>query len=145
MPELNRLVRGVVGPDDPIRQFSKPPANPVHEALRGCRDYFDALAADRHSSPQSDVASAIANAAINGAPLPQFERVSYYVLLAIAGYDTTAFALSGGLHALIKHPDQLARLQRDPSMLDGAIEEILRFHADREQRYGTWWPAYPRR
>jgi cytochrome P450 len=128
-PQFDRLVRGIVGPDDPWRQFAKPPANPVHEALRGCRDYFDALAADRNSCPRADLASVIANATINGVPLPQFERVSYYVVLAIGGYDTTSFALSGGLHALIEHPDQLARLQRDPSALDSTIEEILRWTA----------------
>lgn len=126
-PQLDRLVRGIVGADDPGRRFAEPPANPVHEALRGCRDYFDALAADRRSCPRNDLASVIANATINGAPLPQFERVSYYVVLAIAGYDTTAFALSGGLHALIEHPEQLARLQQDPALLDAAIEEILRW------------------
>jgi hypothetical protein len=69
----------------------------------------------------------LANACIDGAPLPAFERVSYYVLLAIAGYDTTAFALSGGLHALIEHPEQLLRLQQEPALLDSAIEEILRW------------------
>ena len=59
--------------------------------------------------------------------MPQFERVSYFVLLAIAGYDTTAFALSGGLHALIAHPEELARLQNEPSLLDNAVDEILRW------------------
>jgi len=126
-PRLDRLVQGIAGADDPWRQFSEPPANPVHDALFDCRDYFDALSADRRSCPRADLASVIANATINGMPLPQFERVSYYVMLAIAGYDTTAFALSGGLQALIEHPDQLARLQRDPSLLDSAIEEILRW------------------
>ncbi len=126
-PLLNRLARGIVGPDDPWRQYSGLSANPVYDALRGCRDYFDALAANRSSCPRADISSVIANSTINGAPIPQFERVSYFVLLTIAGYDTTAFALSGGLEALIQHPDQLAQLQRDPSMLDHAIDEILRW------------------
>ena len=99
----------------------------MHAALLGCRDYFDALAADRRACPRADLASTIANAMVHGAPMPQFERVSYFVLVAIAGYDTTAFALSGGLHALIAHPDEIARLQREPSLLDDAIEEILRW------------------
>jgi cytochrome P450 len=126
-PALDRLLRILVGANDPRRQSGEQSANAVPEALRGCRDYFDALAAERRSCPRADLASVIANAAVGGAPLPQFERVSYYILLTVAGYDTTAFALSGGLQALIKHPDQLARLQRDPSLLDSAIEEILRW------------------
>ena len=126
-PALDRLLQGIVGADDPWRRFAEPPANPVRDALLGCRDYFDALAADRRACPRDDLATAIANATLSGVPLQQFERVSYYTLLAIAGYDTTAFALSGGLHALIEHPDQRALLQRDPAMLDSAIEEILRW------------------
>jgi cytochrome P450 len=126
-PQLDRLLRGLVGAEDPLRRLVDPPANPVHAALRGCRDYFEALATERRTCPRDDLASALANAKVNGDNLPSFESVSYYVLLAIAGYDTTAFALSGGLHALIQHPAQLARLRQDPSLLEAAVEEILRW------------------
>jgi hypothetical protein len=126
-PQVDRMLRGLVGAEDPLRRLVEPPGNPVHAALRACRDYFEALAADRQTCPRDDLASVLANACIDGAPLPAFERVSYYVLLAIAGYDTTAFALSGGLHALIEHPEQLLRLQQEPALLDSAIEEILRW------------------
>ena len=47
-------------------------------------------------------------------------------MIATGGHDTIAFCLSGGMHAL-KHPDQLARLRADPSLIDTAIEEMLRW------------------
>lgn len=126
-PTLNRLVRGLVGAEDPERRLVDPPANPVHAAMLEMRDFFDALAADRRAAPRHDLASVIANAVVNGAPLPHYERVSYYILLATAGYDTTAFAIAGGLYALITHPEQFVRLRRQPALVYPAVEEILRW------------------
>lgn len=124
---LNRLVRGLVGAEDPERRLVDPPANPVQAAMLEMRDYFDALAAERRAAPRHDLASVIANANVDGAPMPHYERVSYYILLATAGYDTTAFAIAGGLLALIEHPDQFARLRGDPALVDAAVEEMLRW------------------
>jgi cytochrome P450 len=59
--------------------------------------------------------------------MPDYERFSFYTMIATGGHDTIAFALSGGMHALIEHPDQLARLRADPSLIDTAIEEMLRW------------------
>ena len=59
--------------------------------------------------------------------MPDYERFSYYAMIATGGHDTIAFCLSGGMHALIEHPDQLARLRADPSLIDTAIEEMLRW------------------
>jgi cytochrome P450 len=59
--------------------------------------------------------------------MPDYERFSYYAMVATGGHDTIAFALSGGMHALIEHPEQLARLRADPSLIDTAIEEMLRW------------------
>ena len=55
------------------------------------------------------------------------ETISYYVIVATAGHDTTASAMAGGLHALIEHPDQLARLKADPSLIPTAVDEIIRW------------------
>jgi cytochrome P450 len=52
---------------------------------------------------------------------------SFFVQLATAGNDTTKTMLSSGLHALLQHPDQLAAVRADPSLLPGAVEEILRW------------------
>ena len=53
--------------------------------------------------------------------------LSYAILLILAGNETTRNATSGGLLALIEHPEQFERLRREPALLDSAIEEILRW------------------
>ena len=53
--------------------------------------------------------------------------LSYYVIVATAGHDTTSHAIAGGLRALIEHPDQLARLRDDMSLMPLAVEEMIRW------------------
>ena len=76
--------------------------------------YFGELTADRRAHPTDDLASLIANGKIDDHPLPDLELMSYYVIIAAAGHDTTSSAITGGLQALIEHPDQLDRLQAGP-------------------------------
>lgn len=74
-----------------------------------------------------DLMSTILAARVDGEPLPQQAVVAYVMLLIAAGLDTTRHATTGGVHLLLEHPDQLARLVADPSLLDSAVEEILRY------------------
>src|SRR4029450_12572091 len=62
-----------------------------------------------------------------GAPMSDIDFGSFFVQLVTAGNDTTKTMLSSGLHALLQHPDQLAELRADPSLVPGAVEEILRW------------------
>lgn len=89
--------------------------------------YFSTLTASRRANPTEDLASAIANGTIDGEPLSDVDTASYYVMVASAGHDTTKDAISGGLHALIENPDQLARLQAQPDLMDTAVEEMIRW------------------
>ena len=89
--------------------------------------YFSALTDERRAHPTDDLASAIANATIDGKPLEVMETISYYVIVATAGHDTTSASMAGGLHALIQNPDQLRRLQEDPSLMGTAIDEMIRW------------------
>lgn len=89
--------------------------------------YFGALTADRRAHPTEDLASLIANGRIDGELMPDMELMSYYVIVAAAGHDTTASAMTGGLQALIEHPDQLARLRADASLLPTAVDEMIRW------------------
>ena len=50
-----------------------------------------------------------------------------YVIAATAGHDTTASAMAGGLHALLEHPDQLERLRNDPTLMNTAVDEMIRW------------------
>ncbi len=89
--------------------------------------YFSKLTASRREQPTDDLASAIANGRIDGEPLSDVDTASYYVIVASAGHDTTKDAISGGLHALIENPDELARLRNDPGLMGTAVEEMIRW------------------
>ncbi len=89
--------------------------------------YFSALTEERRQHPTDDLASTIANATLDGKPLDAFETISYYVIVATAGHDTTSSAMAGGLHALLEHPDQWQRLRDDPSLLTTAVDEMIRW------------------
>ncbi len=124
---LARLAQGFVGAEDPLRQMAEAPGDALRIAMLGLRDYFETVAADRRAQPGGDLASLIANATPHGAPMPHYELISFFILMVTAGHDTAALALSGGLEALLAHPDQFARLRAQPELLDSAIEEMLRW------------------
>jgi cytochrome P450 len=89
--------------------------------------YFNELTASRRKSPTEDLASAIANATIDGAPLSDIDTVSYYLIIATAGHDTTSATIAGGLHALIDNPDQRERLRANMDLMPLATEEMVRW------------------
>ncbi|MGC2776451.1 MAG: cytochrome P450 [Bradyrhizobium sp.] len=124
---LARLAQAFVGAEDPQRRLAESPGDTMRMAMLALRDYFEAVVADRRANPRDDLASLIAHAEPHGAAMPHYELISYFILLVTAGHDTTALALSGGLEALLAAPDQMARLRAEPELLDGAIEEMLRW------------------
>ncbi len=74
------------------------------------------------------MASVIANARIDGEPVPEFETNGYYIIIATAGHDTTSSTMAGGLLALIDHPDEMAKLRADPGRhMATALNEIIRW------------------
>src|SRR6185312_6911828 len=132
LPEVDddlivKLSWGLTGPEDPVRRLADHPTTAICRAGFGFQSYFDPVAADRRACPRHDLSSVIATAQVQGEPMPDYERFSYYAMIATGGHDTIAFCLSGGMHALIEHKEQLARLRADPSLIDTAIEEMLRW------------------
>jgi cytochrome P450 len=89
--------------------------------------YFTDLVNDRKANPTDDLASVIANAEVEGQPYSIIEQISYYVIIATAGHDTTSSAMAGGVQALIENPDQLQRLRDDPKLIQTAADEIIRW------------------
>ena len=122
-----KLSWGLTGPEDPVRRLADHPTTAICRAGLGFQAYFDPLAAERQTCPRHDLSSVIATAKVQGEAMPDYERFSYYAMMATGGHDTIAFCLSGGMHALVEHPDQLARLRADPSLIDTAVEEMLRW------------------
>jgi cholest-4-en-3-one 26-monooxygenase len=91
--------------------------------------YFLEMAERRRREPKDDMVSVLANAELDGAPMADFQLLSYLVLLVVAGNETTRNAASGGLLALLENPDEMARLRGDPGLVNSAVEEIVRWTA----------------
>ena len=82
----------------------------------------------RRASPTDDLTSALVNAEVEGEQLSDGELGSFFILLVVAGNETTRNAISHGLVQLTDHPDQLAALAADYDRLAGpAVEEIVRW------------------
>ena len=96
-------------------------------AVREFFAYFTALTEERRKDKGNDIVSLLADAEIDGEPISDFDRNSYFFILAIAGHDTTSSSISGTLHALIEHPEELAKLRADPGLMDSAIDEGIRW------------------
>ena len=113
------------GADEDMRRDSDPAA--IIAVIQDFFEYFTKLTEERRANPTTDMASVVANARINGEELTMMQTIGYYVITATAGHDTTASAMAGGLHALIEHPDQLQRLRDDPSLMNTAVDEMIRW------------------
>lgn len=91
--------------------------------------YFNDLTAQRRAAPQDDLATVIANGEIDGQPIGPHEALSYYVITATAGHDTTSNSASAGMWALCHHPDLLAQLKSNTDLIPGFVEETIRWEA----------------
>jgi cytochrome P450 len=125
-PRMLKLTQELFGADD--SEFKR--GNSTEDQLPALLDmfqYFNGVTASRRESPTEDLASAIANARIDGEPLSDLETVSYYLIVATAGHDTTSSTISGGMQALIDNPDQLTLLRDDLELMPRATEEMIRW------------------
>jgi cytochrome P450 len=89
--------------------------------------YFEGLAAKRREVPTGDVASILANAQIDGAPLTPLDLAGYYIIIAAAGHDTTSASTAGAMLALARDPEQFALVKADRSLLPNIVEEAIRW------------------
>ncbi len=125
-PRLLKLTQEMFGGgDEELRRGETP--EELMATLLDFFAYFQELTAARRATPTDDLASEIANARLDGEYLSDFDTASYYVIIATAGHDTTSSTIAGGLHALIQHPAELARLRDDPALLPTAAEEMIRW------------------
>ena len=89
--------------------------------------YAEKLKALSRANPKDDLATALLEAEIDGEKLSDLEFNSFFMLLAVAGNETTRTVTTNGMLQLITHPDQRQRVLDDPSLLPSMVEEILRF------------------
>jgi cytochrome P450 len=125
-PRMLKLTQELFGSDD--SEFKRGSSNEDQlPALLDMFGYFNTVTASRREHPTEDLASAIANARIDGEPLSDIDTVSYYLIVATAGHDTTSATISGGLHGLIDNQDQLHRLRDNLDLMPLATEEMIRW------------------
>ena len=126
-PRMLRLTQELFGgrDEDMIRDESE--TSSESNTITDFFEYFTALTEDRRKNPTNDVSSVIANAQINNEQLGHLEAMSYYVIIATAGHDTTSSSTAGGILALIENPDQLSKLKNNPSLMTSAVEETIRW------------------
>jgi cytochrome P450 len=102
----------------------------IEEARRASLElyaYANGLAKERKKHPRDDLVSKLMRADVDGEALTEPEFDAFFMLLAVAGNETTRNAISGGMLALIEHPDQRQRLLDDPGLVTTAVDEMLRW------------------
>lgn len=98
----------------------------VIAAVQDMFAYFLRTAEDRRANPTDDLTPVIANGLIDGTQIPDRETISYYIIVATAGRDTTSSSISGGLQAH-RQPEQLTLFNANPALLNGAVDEMIRY------------------
>ncbi len=101
-------------------------------AVREFSNWLDELIAERRShplDPDEDVLTRLIRGEGGGERLAQAELVHNCIFLLNAGHETTSNLIGNGMDALLRHPDQLRRLQREPGLINTAVEEMLRFES----------------
>ena len=121
-----KLTQELFGSTDPDLARDAPTGEEATLVLMDFYQYFTELTAERRANPTEDLATLIANAQLDGEPLPDLESMSYYVIVASAGHDTTSASMAEGMRRLAENPDQLRQLQEDPQLLPNAVEEMIR-------------------
>ena len=116
-----------LGASDPQYQRGRTRRETAIAGATALFGYFTQLIAEKRAHPADDVLTTLTQAQINGQPLPPIDILSYAFILILGGNETTRNAVSGGLLALVERPEQMLRLRSDRSLLETAIEEMLRW------------------
>jgi cholest-4-en-3-one 26-monooxygenase len=122
--EIYDLSNRLIGFDDPDFRTSEEDGALAAAAIFV---YAGKVAERARKHPGDDLATALLHAELDGQRLSELEFNSFFMLLAIAGNETTRTVTVNGLLDLLQHPDQLQALREDPSLIPSAVEEMLRF------------------
>lgn len=123
-PLVLRLTQELFGAQDPERQRGGDHGQAVAMEFFG---YLAGIVAERRGDPRDDLMSVVANARLDGEPLSDMDTLSYGMLLAAAGHDTTSSSVGVGMMQLARHPEEFAKLKADPALIPVAAQEIFRW------------------
>ncbi|HKH25428.1 MAG TPA: cytochrome P450, partial [Acidimicrobiales bacterium] len=116
------LLRGLVGISD-----DNPAMLAAAEAFEEYSDYASKVVADRRAEPRDDLMSVLVHAEVDGDRLDHDSVVHESLLILVGGDETTRHVISGGMYQLTLHPEQCRALIADRTVLDSAVEEMLRW------------------
>tara|TARA_B100000953_G_scaffold163799_1_gene135161 strand:- start:623 stop:1528 length:906 start_codon:yes stop_codon:yes gene_type:complete len=114
----------IIGGDDPDMRTD---TDQVITALTELYEYAINLYQKRLETPGDDLISMLANTEIQGKLMSMNDYISAFILLIVAGSETTRNSISGGVLALSQHPDERQKLVEDPSLINSAVDEIIRW------------------
>jgi cytochrome P450 len=160
-PRMLKLTQELFGAADPeLGRDPKAAPEPTEDkpfdlgVITDFFNYFRALSERKRANPTDDLASLIANAQVDGQPISDLEAMSYYIIVATAGHDTTSSSTATALWALAENPGELAKVKADPSLIPSLVDESIRWatpvktfmrtvtedvrFADRDLKKGDW-------
>jgi cholest-4-en-3-one 26-monooxygenase len=114
----------MVGSEDPEYQLA---AEMAMTAAMELYAYASSLYAEKRAAPHDDLMSVLTTVEMDGEQLSDMELELFFLLLTVAGNETTRNLMSGAMHTFFQHPDQWERLRQDRQLLPSAVEEMLRF------------------
>lgn len=120
-PVMLKLTQEMFSSEDEELGTSDPLAA-IHEVA----GYLMDMMKDRKAKPTDDLCSAIVHGVVDGTPIETMAALGLHVIISTAGHDTTSFAMSGGLDALCRFPDEFQRLRAEPALVDNAAYEVVR-------------------
>jgi cytochrome P450 len=133
-PRMLKLTQELFGTQDPDVNRAGKEMDDAGEALNMINatvvdfmTYFNAMTEDRRKNPREDLASVIANGSVYGQPLGHLEAMSYYIIAATAGHDTTSNTTAGALWALAENPGEFRKVKDDLSLIPAMVEESIRW------------------
>ena len=131
-PRMLRLTQEIFAPTDPdLARDNEVASNGNVESLQATVAdffaYFKQITDARKADPTDDLASVIANSQIDGAPINDFEAMSYYVIVATAGHDTTSSSTAGAIWGMCEYPEAFAAVKADPTLVPGLVDEAIRW------------------
>jgi cytochrome P450 len=117
-----------IGAGDPeYQREGKTSDETALDAMRELFGYFTKLVEEKKRTPADDLVTVFTQARVDGEPLPFMDVLTFCLIIVIAGNETTRNATTGGMLALIEHQEELRKVQRDPSLLPSAVEEVVRW------------------
>jgi cytochrome P450 len=132
-PRMLKLTQELFGATDPDLRRRGEEETPearqqmVQASMMDFFNYFKELTEDRRANPRDDVASTIANAQVDGQPISDLDVMSYYLIIATAGHDTTSSSTAGAMWALAERPAELAKVTANPALIPGLVDESIRW------------------